>query len=249
MANDDSSPSAHAVLRLAVGSIAVALLIAVHACRNRAVPDAAAPTEHPALLLWRVDVNGADGPSETLEAITATQVEGRKAWRVTHYPPDPTRSQVNEFDLYEVDAETFHPIRSVMQTPEFRLEIGFGPTIATLRRTTKNGASVERIPLQVPVMPEGPGNTVFIAGLPLSEKFAMRYVTLDRWDGNGTSCLKKVQLTVTGRKRITTLAGTKETFEVDVRAEDGSFRILAYVRTDPLIIHFGLYTRVALERS
>jgi hypothetical protein len=121
-----------------------------------------------------------------------------------------------------------------MQTPQFRLEIAFGPTAATLRRTAKDGAtSVEEIPLEGRVMPEGPGNTVFLASLPLKEGFAMQYLTLDRWSGSGNSRLKKVHLEATGRKRVTTLAGTREVFEVDPRAEDNAFRILAYVRTEP----------------
>lgn len=235
MVNDASRVSmrGHALSRCSTIGIAAVLVVAVLGCVNRAVPRAATTAVRPALLLWNVDLNGPGGPSETLEVITATQVNGRKAWRVTHYPPDPTGSQVNEFDMYEVDAETLHPIRSVMQTPEFRLEIAFGPNAATLRRTTKNGESVEHIPLSAAVMPEGPGNTVFMASMPLKERFTKRYLVLDRWNGSGSSRLKNVQLVVTGRKRITTLAGNKEAFEVNARAEDESFRILVYLRTDP----------------
>jgi hypothetical protein len=210
-----------------------AVLMAVQACESPVVHRSTAPAVRDALLLWRVDLKGTDGPSETLEAITATQVKSRKAWRVTHYSPDPTASSVNEFDLYEVDAETFEPIRSVMQTSDFRLEISFGPKAALLRRVAKDGAvSVEEIRLEGTVMPEGPGNSVFLASLPLKQSFAMQYLTLDRWSGKGNSRLKRVDLKVTERKRITTPAGTREVFEVDARAEDNAFRILAYVRTE-----------------
>lgn len=69
-----------------------------------------------------------------------------------------------------------------MQTPEFRLEITFAPDAPTLRRVVKDGNSVERIPLPKPVMPEGPGSTVFLASLPLKEGFTTEFLVLDRWD-------------------------------------------------------------------
>ena len=39
-----------------------------------------------ATLIWRIDLDDPNGPSEMLEAITLTSWEGHQVWRVTHYP-------------------------------------------------------------------------------------------------------------------------------------------------------------------
>ena len=81
-----------------------------------------------------------------------------------------------------------------MQIAEFRLDIAFRSDEATLRRATKNGETVEQIPLSSAVIPEGPGSTVFVASLPLEKGFSRPYSMLDRWDGNGSSHIKIVYL-------------------------------------------------------
>ena len=91
-----------------------------------------------ATLIWRIDLDDPNGPSEMLEAITLTSWEGHQVWRVTHYPLNPSTSTVNNFDLYDVDASSLRPIRNLMQTSEFRLEINFKDDLATLRRVTKD---------------------------------------------------------------------------------------------------------------
>jgi hypothetical protein len=230
--------------RYGITSAVAILCFGFQGCGHRAAQVAVPSEIQPALLVWQTDIHAANGPSPLLETITSVLTEGHRIWRVTHYPPDPTTSTVNEFDLYDVDAETFRPIRSVMQTPEFRLEITFAPDAATLRRVAKDGNSVERIPLSKPVMPEGPGSTVFLAGLPLKEGFTTEYSVLDRWSGTGSSRVKTVKLSVIERKRIATANGSKEAFEVEVHAIDDSFRIVEHVRTRPPYYPFRVeYTR------
>jgi hypothetical protein len=230
-------------LRGITSAVAI-LFFGFQGCGHHAAQVAAHSKVQPALLVWQTDIHADDGPSPLLETITSVLTEGHRIWRITHYPPDPTTSTVNEFDLYDVDAESFQPIRSVMQTPEFRLEITFAPDAATLRRVDKDGSSVERIPLSKPVMPEGPGSTVFLAGLPLKEGFTTEFLVLDRWSGTGSSRVKTVKLSVIERKRISTASGSKEVFEVEARAIDDSFRIVEYVRTRPPYYPFRVeYTR------
>jgi hypothetical protein len=147
---------------------------------------------------------------------------------------DATTSPDNEFDLYDVDANGLKPLRNVMQTSKFRLEITFNQDVATLRRIAENGGTtLERIPLTMPVMPEGPGERVFMASLPLGKDFKTEYYILDRWSGTGTSRLKLVTLSVIGTKEIATAIGNRDVFELEVTANDGSFRIVEYVRTLP----------------
>jgi hypothetical protein len=230
--------------RIGITSAVAVLCFGFQWCGHHAAEVAVPSKVQPALLVWQTDIHAADGPSPLLETITSALTEGHRIWRVTHYPPDPTTSTVNDFDLYDVDAETFRPIRSVRQTPEFRLEITFAPDAAILRRVAKDGNSMERIPLSKPVMPEGPGSTVFLAGLPLKEGFATEFLVLDRWSGTGSSRVKTVRLSVVERKRISTTTGSKEVFEVEARPIDDSFRIVEYVRTRPPYYPFRVeYTR------
>lgn len=199
-----------------------------------------------AALIWRTDINNPDGPGNLLEAITRTTINGRKAWRVTHYDLDPTTTSTNDFDLYEIDASSLKPIRSVMQNGGFRLEVVFDQKLATFHEVDKEGSVIEKIPLSVEVMPEGPGHTAFVASLPLREGFTTRYYILDRWGGTGPSRIKEMILSVNRRLSLATEMGTKDTFEVETRAADGSFRIVEYDRTRPPFYPFRLeYTRNA----
>jgi hypothetical protein len=191
------------------------------------------PSIRAAMLIWQIDINNPEGPTHLLEAITPVVVSGHQSWRVTHYDADPSTLATNEYDLYEIDASTLRPFRSVMQTSEFRLEINFDEHTATLRKVAKDGNHVDKIPLTTEVKPEGPGFTVFVASLRLREAYTTRHYILDRWSGNGPSRLKQATLRVIGRKRVPTAMGTKDVFEVETRAADGSFRILEYVRTSP----------------
>lgn len=197
-----------------------------------------------AALIWRTDVNNPNGPGNLLEAITSATIDGRKAWRVTHYDLDPTTTSTNDFDLYDIDASSFKPIRSVMQNGDFRLEIVFNQKFATFHEAGKGGNVIENIPLSVDIMPEGPGHTVFVASLPLRDGFTKRYYILDRWGGTGSSRIKEMILSVNRRLSLATEMGTKDTFEVETRAADGSFRIVEYDRTRPPFYPFRLeYTR------
>ncbi|HZS04017.1 MAG TPA: hypothetical protein VFD58_04205 [Blastocatellia bacterium] len=213
-------------------SLAVAIL-GLEACKLHEPRDPSPAGVQAATLIWRIDLDSPDGPGQMLEAITPVFWEGHQTWRVTHYPLDPSTSTVNDFDLYDVDADSLRPVRNVMQTSKFRLEIHFKNDVATLRQVTEDRISDEQIPLATSVMPEGPGERVFVASLPLQTGFVREYYILDRWSGQGTSRLKQVQLSVVGAKQITTATGSKDVFELEIRASDDSFRIVQYVRRQP----------------
>ena len=179
------------VRRIAKFQLIVICLSFVACARHSQLP-AKSEAIRPATLLWNVGINNPAGVSQMLEAITPAIVGGQKSWRVTHYSQDPTTSSVNDFDLYDVDATSLDPIRNVMQTPDFRLEISFARAGASLRRITESAAKEENVPLAVRVMPEGPGERIFVASLPLRDGFELKYHILDRWSGDGPSRLKSM---------------------------------------------------------
>jgi len=64
---------------------------------------------------------GTGAAAGLVETITPAKLGSRKTWRIVHYPQDPTVTQTNEYDLYDLDQVTLAPLRSVMNTAEYRL--------------------------------------------------------------------------------------------------------------------------------
>lgn len=187
----------------------------------------------PAMLVWSIGTDSPNGPSHMVEVITRATFQGRPTWRVTHYSHDPAASETNEFDLYDVDTESLSPIRSVMHNPEFRLGLSFGGGGVTLRREGKPDDAVEHIQLTTPVMPEGPGTQLLVAALPLRPAYKFRYNVVDRWSGKGDTRVKAMTLSVLGRSKLTTPFGDQDVFEILMRPDDDSFRIVEFVRARP----------------
>ncbi len=187
----------------------------------------------PAMLVWRIGTNEPGGATGMIEAVTRATFKNRPTWRVTHYADDPAASPTNDFDLYDVDAETLVPLRSVMRNPGLSLDLDFTRDEVTIRRVDDTGTTVERIALSTPVMPEGPGLRVFVASLPLKRGYEARFHSVDRWSGKESSRVKPMTLTVTGRTSVSTPMGSRDAFEVLVRPDDGSFRIVQRVRVEP----------------
>jgi len=185
------------------------------------------------MLVWRIGTNEPGGPSGMIEAITRATFHNRPSWRVTHYTDDPAASERSDFDLYDVDVETLVPLRSVMRNPGLSLDLDFTRDMVTLRKKDEAGTSTERIPLTTPVMPEGPGLRVFVASLPIKDGYTAHFQSVDRWSGKEATRVKPMTLTVTGRRAASTPMGTRDVFEVLIRADDGSFRIAQRVRAEP----------------
>jgi len=193
----------------------------------------------PALILWR---QGTD--QGLVETITPAVVENRRTWRITHYSQDPTATNINEYDMYELDRATLAPIRSVMNTDGLHLDLTFGEKEVTVHKTTTDGDSVERVPLATAVQPEGPGLDVFVATLPLAVSYRKSYFIVDRWDGHGSGRIKTVSLSVAGRAVEETSLGKQEVYDILIKSGDGSFQIAEKVLAKGL--HFPVsvkYTR------
>jgi hypothetical protein len=186
-----------------------------------------------AMLRWRIGIERAEPPYEMVETIAPALLDGRRTWRVTHYAFDPTGENGAGFDLYDVDAVTFAPIRSVMRNPEFELSLSFDPAAVVLRRTEKGASTDERIALKGPVKPEGPGQRVFIASLPLKVGYTLEYQLVDRWSGKDRGRLKDMTLTVRERRQADTALGRQDILDVAIVADDGAFQIVEQVRATP----------------
>lgn len=194
-----------------------------------------------AMLRWRIGIERAEPPSNTIEAIAPVTVEGRRAWRVTHYPFEPDEGG---FDVYDVDASTFSPIRSVMKNAAFELSLTFDPQRVLLHRMEKGNTVSESIVLDEALKPEGPGHRVFIASQPLKPGYTLKFRIVDRWSGKERSRVKEMTLSVSDRRRVQTALGMQDILEVVTAAVDGSFRIVEQVRAEAPHYPFRLeYTR------
>jgi hypothetical protein len=170
----------------------------------------------PTMILWNTGL---------VETITPALLGRRKVWRITHYSHDPTDTKTNEYDLFDLDETTLAPLRSVMNTAEYHLELIFAPKEVILRRTTDQANTTERISLSTDVQPEGPGVDVFVAGLPLAVGYKTRYAIVDRWGGHCDTRVKKVTLFVSKRTIEDTALGKHDIYELVIRPDDDSFLV------------------------
>ena len=170
----------------------------------------------PTMILWNTGL---------VETIAPALLDHRPVWRITHYPLDPTGTTTNEYDLYDLDQKTLAPLRSVMNTEEFHLDLTFTEKTVILHKTAVEGDKTENIPLSSTVQPEGPGLDVFVSSLPLRPGYKIQYFIVDRWSGNGSTRLKRITLSVLDRANENTLLGQRDILDVLIKPEDGSFQI------------------------
>jgi hypothetical protein len=195
-------------------------------------PPVGSGSIHPTMILWNTGL---------VETITPATLGNRKTWRITHYPQDPTDSEINDYDLYDLDQTTFAPLRSMMNNEEFHLELIFSEKEVTLRKTTGQDTETEQIPLPGPVQPEGPGLDVFIARLPLAVGYKTQYSIVDRWGGHGSTRVKTVTLSVSKSLMKNTALGNLDVYDVLIKPNDGSFQI-----SEEVFAH-GLHFPVRVE--
>jgi hypothetical protein len=205
----------------------------------------------PAMLVWDIGTNRPAGPRRYIEAITRATDQDRHLWRITHYPHDIVATQAVEFDLYDVDAATLTPVRSVMRNATFDLAIAFGSPHVRVSRKQGTTESVDELAVSGAIRPEGPGLTAFVASLPLKEGYTLAYQALDRWHGPAEAKLKRMNLAVLERSRVSTQMGAQDTFKLRIEPEDGSYRVVEHVRAEaphfPFLVEYtrGRFTLVS----
>jgi hypothetical protein len=166
-----------------------------------------------------------NGPDSTLTTVVPAVLEGRQVWRVTDYSVDPTLTNTNDYDLYDIDRVTLAPLRNVYNVGGTHLEVHFSEKEITVQRAPQSASALEKFAVDGPVAPEGPGSRVFVASLPLHVAYRTRYRIVDRWDGQGSTRLKNMTLSVLRRETEDTALGKKEVYILQIEPDDGSFHI------------------------
>jgi len=210
------------------------LLAVVFLLGCAANPGARTPAEvRPATLMWEVGINEKDGPSPLVETILPATYRGKDVWRVVHRDPDPTADGAhNSYDMYDVDRDTLVPLRSVMEREGFRLELTFDGDKVKIEKREGDQRVQTEVRVENP-MPEGPGQLVLLAALPLRPGYATRFPIVDRWSKDEDSRVAWIDLVVSERKEIRTRMGRCDVLEVVLTPRDGAFRIRKWVRAKP----------------
>lgn len=163
-----------------------------------------------------------DDQSRTVNSVrTVAQAlfQGYPVWRVVDVVMQP--GDVSS-DTFEVDGRTLLPVRRVA-VGTASLTLRYGPAgvagemrvgaqkVPVLKETGDPGRAGR------PLVGDGPGFDLYVAGLPLREG----YQTVLRPFGGLQQDTREMRLAVTGRRKVTTAAGTFDVYVVDVAPSDG----------------------------
>jgi hypothetical protein len=194
----------------------------------------------PATLVWDIGIDAPGGPSPLVETILPAVLGKTEVWRIVHRDLDPTADgAVNGYDMYDVDRATGAPLRSVMQRDGFRLALTFAADRVTIER--QDGKDHLRSEARVAhPAPEGPGEQVMLASLPLRNGYTTTLSMVDRWAKDEANRVVEVDVSVTGPQQIRTRLGMCAVFEVVLAPRNGAFRIRDWARASPP--HYALRT-------
>ncbi len=203
---------------------------------HRDAPDAAIVA---AVLVWNTGINQPDGPSSLIETVLPAMLRGQRVWRVVHRDSDPTQSAINDYDMYDVAAANLSPIRSATNREDVTLVLTFTDGRVTIDRRAGGDHTTLEVATNHPV-PEGPGQTVWLAAQPLAEGYRASVEIVDRWASDLSAPNRVLDLAVVSTTTIVTPMGSCRAYEVTLTARDGSFRIRQWVRASPP--HYPLKT-------
>jgi hypothetical protein len=197
----------------------------------------------PATLVWDIGIDAPQGPSPMVETILPARYRNTDVWRIVHRDLDPTGDgAVNSYDMYDVDRSTGAPLRSVMERDGFRLAVTFAADHVAIER--QDGADhLHSEAHAARPWPEGPGQQVTLASLPLRAGYTTTLSVVDRWAKDEANRVVQVDVSVTGPQQIRTRLGLCDVFEVVFASRNGAFRIRQWARATPP--HYALKTEYA----
>ncbi len=142
--------------------------------------------------------------------ITTCQEQGRACWRISDVAKSPMG---NIDDVFDVDRATLLPIRRAATSPGGKMEMAYGEQAITGKMSGMGQDIALNVAMAAPVVGDGPGLMLAIAGLPLAEG----YKTTVRQLEPTTQKIQVFELAVTGTETVKTPAGSFETFVLEMR--------------------------------
>jgi len=172
----------------------------------------------------------------TIETIYPVSIADDMYWAVTHRSQRFNADLGNGYDYYLVNQETLLPKESHMYHKGFtnyRLEFEKDHTRITIVNPTD---SVNySISTSEYIAPEGPGNDLFLASLPLTENYHITYKEINRWTGSPpyTAKIEENELKVVGSELIEIEYKSIETYKVVVSSDSGRYTEFWVLKESP----------------
>lgn len=213
--------------------IVVVLVLGCGAAPRPTSSSAGGAEIQPATLVWDIGIGAPDGPSPLVETILPATYEGKPVWRVVHRDLDPSADGVhNAYDMVDVDRATLAPLRSIMDREGFRLALRFDGDRVTIEKD--ESGDHQRTEVRVDhARPEGPGQQVLLASLPLRAGYTTRFPIVDRWAKDEANRVVQIDLAVVGPRQLLTRMGLQEVYEVTLVPRNSAFQIREWVRAAP----------------
>jgi dipeptidyl aminopeptidase/acylaminoacyl peptidase len=146
----------------------------------------------------------------TKRTIASCDAAGRPCWRIS----DVAKSPMGELsDVFDLDRATLRPLRRTALSGPARIELVYGDQAVTGAMTVMGQKTDVNVPLAAPVLGDGPGLELAIAGLPLAQGYR---TTVRQFDA-ASQKVQAFELAVTGVETVTVPAGKFETFVLEMR--------------------------------
>jgi hypothetical protein len=197
---------------------------------SRVATAPGSPEIRPATLVWDVGIDEPGGPSPMVETILPATYRGTPVWRIVHRDLDPTAAGTrNNYDMVDVDRTTLAPIRSIMEREGFHLALSFEGDRVTIEKQDGNDHLRTEVQVKDP-RPEGPGQQILLASLPLQPGYTISFPIVDRWSSDEANRVVQIDLSVAGPRQIRTRIGLSDVLEVVLTPRNGAFRLRQWVR-------------------
>ncbi|NNF06113.1 MAG: prolyl oligopeptidase family serine peptidase [Candidatus Eisenbacteria bacterium] len=178
---------------------------------------------------------------EMSRVLEEVKVDGKSVWRITDVAKTPMGTMTDEFD---VDKKTLKPLQRKMGgMGDMQLTYSDDAIVGNMKGM---GQSTDiNIDLKAPVLGDGPGLVIALAGLPLAKGYSTVMRTLDAQ----TQKVRPFKLEVSDSETVTVPAGSFETFVIDLTPLDGDpsgTAIIHVTQTAPHNVVRGKYKMPAM---
>jgi hypothetical protein len=220
-------------MKLVLGIIALCSLCEHSIAQTRLSVESLIPKNlKPAILYWDF------GSPEylTVETIYPLRDSINSYWNVTHRSPVLDESEGNGFDYYQINEKGLKPVRSQMYHASFiNYLINFEKDTAKLIIKKPTDTTEYKIKIPEFIAPEGPGTSIFLGSLPLSEGYHIEYYELNRWSGVAPNIgqLELKDLRVLGTEKLEIDGKYFDTYKINITSKSGGFTEIWALKDTP----------------
>jgi len=154
---------------------------------------------------------------EMTRTVERATFEGMDVWRITDAIEMPAQAGGGTgLDRFDVEPNTLWPVQRDMQG-QGTIRVHYTDSTITGEMNLGMGATPVNVDLEAPVLGDGPGLVLWLAGMPLAEGYQTTVRNFDPL----TQRVRAFTMSVTGTEPMEVPAGTFETFVVTFDPLDG----------------------------